>query len=594
MRRFIREIHRRSLWQVLGIYLVAGWLALQVVHTLVESLDLPLWFSSLAIVLLIIGLPVVLATAFVQEGTGSRPAEEPGSAGPGPVETPVHAGHRIFTWRNAILGGVGAFALFGLVSAGWLLLGPRTTTSAAAERYAEALRSIAVLPFAGVQTDEESLSFRTGVHDDILTQLSRIPDLKVISRTSVMQYVETPKPIREIAAELGVATVLEGSVQRAGDRVRVNVQLIDARTDGHLWAETYDQRLTTESLFAIQSDIAHAIARALRAELTPEVESDIAARPTESLEAYDLHARGRYVLTSRGSTREGVEAAAELFRRSIEADSAFAPAWVGLAEAQIDLWNLGYVAEEEALPVAREAVSLALTLDDRLAEAHALQGGILRIEGRFADSERAHRRALELNPGSAEAHRRYAQLLMSMGRPEEAVAEARRAVELDPRSASARRSLLVVLVFDERLDEVLEASRVLRELEPGEADAWYYAAIAYTLKGEHGRAVEAYRTSIRMNAHDPYYPAGLAWSFARAGQRDSALVYLAEAEKMRVPLKEIGLVYGALGDLDRAFEVMERALETEPATMPSILIDPGSEPLKADPRWEGLRRRIQE
>ncbi|MCZ6477937.1 MAG: hypothetical protein O6851_06460, partial [Gemmatimonadetes bacterium] len=296
LRQLVHEIHRRSLWQVLGIYVLGSWLALQAVDTLAGALNLPDWAPPLALFLLIIGLPIVLATAFIQEG--ARPAsvdaadEEAASseaAEPGSHKTGSH--HRFFTWRNALLGAVAASLLWGGVAIGWFLFGRSSESAQTAGEppgVAEAsiidLRSIAVLPFSNRAADEgeSAVFFAEGIHDDILAQLSQIDSLTVISRTSVMQYAGTTKPMREIAGELGVGTVLEGAVQRAGDRVRVNVKLIDASTDRQLWAQTYDEELTAANIFAIQSDIARKIAAALQATLAPEVEERIESRPTES------------------------------------------------------------------------------------------------------------------------------------------------------------------------------------------------------------------------------------------------------------------------------------------------------------------------
>ncbi|MEE9470077.1 MAG: hypothetical protein V3W32_00045, partial [Gemmatimonadota bacterium] len=258
LRQLIHEIHRRSLWQVLGIYVLGSWLALQAVDTLAGALNLPDWAPPLALFLLIIGLPIVLATAFIQEG--ARPASVQAADEEAASLEAAEAGsqsagsrHRLFTWRNAMLGAVAASLLWGGVAIGWFLFGRGSESAQVAGEQAgvaEAsvldLRSIAVLPFSNRAADEgeSAVFFAEGIHDDILAQLSQIDSLTVISRTSVMQYAGTTKPIREIAGELGVGTVLEGAVQRAGDRVRVNVQLIDASTDRHLWAQTYDEELT--------------------------------------------------------------------------------------------------------------------------------------------------------------------------------------------------------------------------------------------------------------------------------------------------------------------------------------------------------------
>jgi TolB-like protein/Flp pilus assembly protein TadD len=600
MKKLIHEIHRRSLWQVLGIYAVGAWVALQVVDVLGQNFGLPEWFPAFALGLMVIGLPIVLATAFVQEGVRSPDTPE----GTGPADSTADgpqqrgsSGSTPFTWKNAVFGGVGAFALWGVLAAGWMLLGPGADTSgpgsAAAEpEAARDLRSVAVLPFATRTTSEEDEYFAEGMHDDLLTQLAKIDSLKVISRTSVMEYKGVNRNIREIADELDVATVVEGGVQRSGDRVRVNVQLIDASTDQHLWAETYDEELTAANVFAIQSDLAKKIAVALEATLTPEVTERIEEQPTESLEAYDLYVQGRFILDNRGSTRDGVEAAADLYRQAIAADSDYALAHAGLANAYLQLFNLGYLSEGEALPQASAAVARALALNPDLAEGRLLRAQLLRLELRPGESNREVLRVLELNPGSAQAHAQYSAILLDLGRPVESVLEARRAVQLDPLSVGLRRTLVARLAWVRDYDGTIEESRKLLELEPNEADAHYYAGMAHTIKGQSESAIESFSRAIELNPDDPYYPAGLAWAYARSGDREQSLEYLGQAETAGVPLKEVGLVYGALGDLDRAFEYLERGYETEPGTLAGIGADPSADPLRGDPRWQALMDRM--
>ena len=604
MKKLIHEIHRRSLWQVLGIYAVGAWVALQVVDVLAQNFGLPEWFPAFALALLVIGLPIVLATAVVQEGVrGGEPPVEPTGDHASSVSVAAPAvessGRNLLTWKNAVLGGVGAFALWGVLAAGWMLLGPgagsgaaETGAGAAGPADSRDLRSVAVLPFATRTTSEEDEYFAEGMHDDLLTQLAKIDSLKVISRTSVMEYKGVNRNIRQIAEELEVATVVEGGVQRSGDRVRVNVQLIDASTDQHLWAETYDEELTAANVFAIQSDLATKIASALKATLTPEVEERIAERPTESLAAYDLYVRGRFILDNRGSTRAGVEAAADLYRQATAADSTYALAYAGLSNAYLQLFNLGYLSEDEAVPEARSALERALELNPDLAEARLLRAQLLRVELRPAEAEREVRRVLELNPGSALAHAQYSVVLLDLGQPVESVLEARRAVQLDPLSVGLRRALVARLAWIRDYDGTIEEARKLLELEPTEADAHYYTGMANTIKGQPERAIESFRRAIELNPDDPYYPAGLAWAYALAGDREQSLEYLQRAEAAGVPLKEIGLVYGALGDLDLAFDYLDRGFATEPGTLAGISADPSADPLRADPRWDELMEKI--
>jgi TolB-like protein/tetratricopeptide (TPR) repeat protein len=588
LKRFIDKLQHRSVWQVLGVYLVGSWIALQVVDVLANNFDLPAWFPRFTLALLAIGLPIVLVTSLVQK----RLARWAAGAGTQDERTEPGGGGHLFTWRNAIVGGLIAFALWGVVATSWLFFGPGGAAAPGGGSGRD-LRSIAVLPLVSAWDDEESQAFASGIHDDLLTQLSKIDSLTTISRTSVMKYRDTQLGVREIAAELGVATLLEGSVQRAGDRVQVSVQLIDASNDSHLWAETYNAELTTANIFAIQSDIARQIAAALSATLTPEVEVRLASRPTESLQAYDLYTRGRYLHHKPGGgTQSALEDAAHLFREAMAVDPNFAPAYAGLSDIYLDLWSRGYMPAEQALPEARAAAQKALTLDETLADAHTSLGDVFEAELLFAAAEREHLRALELNPGSAEAHRRYARLLLDLGRFDELVAELRRAVELDPLSISYRNSLTSGLWFTGDFEGGIAEARKVLELEPDNPSALYSLGFASTLNGDYERGIAALQRALEVRPDYPFNAPGLAWAYARAGRQAEALETLEQVEARGQMLKELAIVYGELGELDRAFEYLERAFVEDRGSLTYINSDPTAEALKTDPRFADLLERL--
>jgi len=370
LKRLIQEIHRRSLWQVLGIYVVVSWLVLQVVDTLAGALHLPDWASPLALFLLIMGLPIVLATAFVQEGIGRSGARrEPSAEAEDTVaETRERAKReargvrRLFTWRNAIMGGALAFGLWGVVATGWYVVYVGGAAESSGQR-----KSIAVIPFENLSDDPENAFFAAGIHDDILSQLSKIRDLTVISRTSVMQYAGTEKDMRTIANELGVGAILEGSVRRAGGQVRIVTQLIDAKADAHLWSETYDRELTVANVFAIQSEIAERIAQALKAELSPEEKERIASRPTDSPEAYDFYLRGKeYFHRGQSTGAENYRIAQQMYERAVELDPQFALAHASLSRVHSLFYWVSFDRSAERLSQAREAAGRALELDPDL------------------------------------------------------------------------------------------------------------------------------------------------------------------------------------------------------------------------------------
>jgi len=291
LKHLLKEAHRRSLWQALAIYAGASWLVFDVVQTLTEGLALPYWFPALAAVLLLIGLPVVLATAFVQERAPRvRPADPtlmPGAeieAEIGPQD--IGAARRLFTWRNAIAGGVIAMAVWGLVATGWLLLASSSDEVMEARAAAPGGRAVAVLPFDNYSPSTDDAYFADGITEEITSQLSRVGDLRVVSRTAVTRALESDLSLEKIAEALNVSAILEGSVRKAGERVRITAQLIDAATNDHLWSQDYDRDLS--DIFGIQKEVALAIVNALQAQLTPAERERLEARPTDDIAAYNL------------------------------------------------------------------------------------------------------------------------------------------------------------------------------------------------------------------------------------------------------------------------------------------------------------------
>lgn len=589
LKSLIHEIHRRSVWQVIGIYLVGSWVALQVVDVLAQNFGLPDWFPAFALGLLVLGLPVVVATAFVQEGLSGKtgPEPDPGPRNAATAEpSPAAGSSTLFTWRNAVLGGVGAFALWGVIATGWLVMGrgAEAPGTAATVPSGPDLRSIAVLPFATRSDNQSDTYFSEGMHDDLLTQLSKIDSLTVISRTSVMQYAGTTKTMRQIAQELGVATVLEGGVQRAGDRVRVNVQLIEAEGDRHLWAETYDEELSAANVFAIQSDLAREIAGALRATLTPEVTERIATAPTESLEAYELYTRARYAWENRASFGEDITATLGLFEAVLAVDSTFAPAWMGLANTYMSAWNWQRMSPDVAAPAARAALDRALSLDPDLAGAHLTESRMLQFEGREEEAEAAVLQALALNPGSADVHARYARVLEGLGRYEEAVEQSRRAVELDPLSTSHRNGLADRLFYSRQFGASVRESERVVEMEPTDWYAWYNLGWAAAMDDSFDRSIEAFHEATRHAVEENQSPVrlGLAYAFARAGNRDSTYAYL---EGSAPSSYDGSVALFELGDEAEAFDALEVALEADPTQLRRLAGDPSADGMRAHPRW---------
>lgn len=483
LNNLLREIQHRSLWKVVGVYVLVSLGVIEGVDTLVEAAGLPSWFPAFALALLLIGLPVVVATALVQAGpgadrggAGAGEGDVPSGGAPGPAGAAREAGrggagarvagiapagaglHRLLTWRNAVGGGIVAFALWGVVAAGWMILVGRPVGDDGAEA-----PTVAVLPFGNLSDDPGADAFVLGVHDDILTQLSKIGALRVISRTSVMEYRDSPKNLRQIAEELGASVVLEGGIQRSGSRVRVNAQLIDAETDAHLWAESYDEELTPENIFAIQSRLARSIADALDATLSPEEERRIEKRPTESLAAYDLLLRGRELYAA--GVQEN-ETAVELFRRAIALDPDFADAYAELANAYGQrVQTYGYPREwaDSGRVLARRSIEL----DPELAVGYKALGLSYDQLGWYREAEEAYLRALEIEPSYGVPMLNLAATAGFRGECDTQLRWARRAEPLMPRSPYPPLHVSAANICLGRVDEAERWLDRTEEISPG-------------------------------------------------------------------------------------------------------------------------------
>lgn len=456
-------------------------------------------------------------------------------------------------------------------------------------------KSIAVLPFGNLSRDAETEYFSDGVTEDIIAHLSKIRELKVISRTSVMRYRGTSVPIPKIGRELKVSHVLEGSVRREGARVRVVSQLIDVESDAPVWSETFDRELT--DIFEIQSEIAQRIARALRASISDTQRSMLRRRPTADVEAHDLYLKGRYLWNRR--TQSALEDAEEQFQRAVSRDPLFAPAYAGLADVYLLLGGYGFRNEVEALHRARTAVERALRLDDELAEAHASRGQILRADRDWIGEESEYRRAIEINPNYATAHQWYATLLTALGRTDEALERIGLAVELDPLShAIAVTSGIVRFLARDYEGAEAELDRTV-ELAPRFFSAYAWRLLLWSHLGQHDRALQASESLREYHPNPALAHWALAYVFATAGERERAIEVMARPGAADPGWR--GIIWGWLGDPDEAFRLLEVALD-DPSWRLFVLqrtlllymkVGPWFDPLRGDPRFEGLLRRMK-
>jgi serine/threonine-protein kinase len=458
------------------------------------------------------------------------------------------------------------------------------------------IESLAVLPLDNLSHDPAQDYFADGMTEELISDLGQIEALRVISRTSVMQYKGAKKPLPQIARELNVDAVIEGSVLRAGNRVRISAQLIQAKPEKHLWAKNYERDLG--DVLALQSEVAGAIANEIKIKVTPQEQARLAnARPVNP-DAHEAYLKGRFYWNLRRTA--GVKKGLEYFQQAIAKDPGYALAYTGLADSYILLGTYGSMAPKEAYPRAKEAALRALELDATLGEAHdSLGTAKTDYEWDWVGAEKEFKRAIELSPGYATAHQRYAYFLTVMGRFNEAIAEAKRAHELDPLSPMINASVGMDLFHARRYDEAIAQFRSALELNPGLVQARDYLCLAYAQQKLYEQALSECQKATALRHMDPRVSPNIARVYAAEGKRTEALNITARAEEVSkrtyVPCEggnAYVALYAALGDTDKAFAQLEKAYEDRCEPLVYLKVNPLSDPLRSDPRFQDLLRRM--
>ena len=566
---FIKELKRRNVFRVAIGYAVAAWILIQITATTFPILKLPDWSVTLVTVLVLIGFPLALIFAWAFELTPEGLKKEKDVA---QSESITHLTGRKFDY--AIIGLLAIAVVFLVVDNYVLRDESAPVPSEQLELLVQPLeKSIAVLPFANRSASEEDAFFVDGLHDDLVTHISKIGSIKTISRTSVMQYRDTNKTIPQIAEELGVATIMEGGVQRAGDTIRINVQLIDAATDEHLWAQTYDRQLTAASIFAIQSEIATAVAKELRATLSLDEQQRLATVPTENLRALEAYFLGKQRMATRAT--DNLAEAVDLFQRAIELDPDFALAYVGLADTYtLQVWSAGFP-QDEMSAKSELAINKALELDDRLGEAYASLG-LIKIIIDPQSAEAAFKRALELNPSYASAHHWYSNVLRNLGRHEEALAHIKVAVELDPRSAIIKHRLASTYVDLGRYDEAMVQFESIIAIDPAFSPA--YEGVASLYWHIYGQLDKAVLWLQKQNASDPgshWGLVGLGMVALDLGDEEQAEYWIGQSWELAPDSVYTNLVMHMLhayrGENDQATDYAQKVLNTHPRAWDGLI-----------------------
>jgi TolB-like protein/Flp pilus assembly protein TadD len=580
---FFSELKRRNVYKVAVAYAVASWLLIQIATQVFPFFEIPNWAVRLVVLILIAGFPVALVFSWAFEITPEGIKRE--SEIEADKSITHHTGRKI-VWITIVLG----VAAAGLLA--FQFFGPKFGAAPKSESAAIPAKSIAVLPFDNLSRDPDNAYFCEGVQDEILTRLAKVADLKVISRTSTQHFKSAPEDLPQIAQQLGVANILEGSVQKAGDRVRVNVQLINAMSDAHLWADTFDRQLT--DIFAVESEVAKNIAETLQARITGSEKDSIAKTPTVNPEAYELYLKGKFFSEKR--TGADLRKAIEYYDQAIAKDPNYPLAYVGLADSYLLLPNYGSTSSKEALPPARAAVKKALELDDSLAEAHASLGLLATIELDLDRATSELARAVQLKPNYATAHHWYSLSLMTLARFDPAIAEGKRAIELDPLSLIINADDSWLYFCARRYDQAETQARKTLEMDPRFFLAHYYLGAALQLEGHLAEAIPEFQKAFELN-NDPYSLAMLGQAYARSGKKGEAekiLARLNEEEKSRYAAPyAMALINLGLGDKQRAIDELERAYaEGETNYLFVIKVDPLLDELRGQPRFEALAEKI--
>ena len=586
LRNFFAELRRRNVYKVAVAYAVVGWVIAQIATQIFPFLEIPNWIVRLVIILIAIGFPIALVIAWAFEATPEGiKRTEVADAMPGSAAT----GRKKHAWIYVVV--IAATISVTLFFLGRYTAGNKSVASASNELPA---KSIAVLPFDNLSRDPDNAFFAEGVQDEILTRLAKVADLKVIARTSTQKFKSAPENLPDIAKQLGALNILEGSVQKANDQVRVTVQLINAMTNSHLWAEIYDRKLT--DIFAVESDIAKAIADQLQAKLSGSEKQMMAAQPTTDTEAYELYHKGKSLWEKRSG--DNIPKAIAYYEQAIARDPNYALAYAGLAKAYILLPFYAGADRLDAFSKAKDAALKALRLDSNLAEAHAALGKVLFFsEIDLTGAMREYKRAIELQPNDATAHHWLGNdALAALGRSEDAIAQGRRAVELDPLSPVINTDFGTTFYYAHRYEDSAKQLRKTLEIDPTFFYAHFNLGIALQAAGDLSGAIAEYEKAKRLG--DNIYVSMLcAQAKAHAGDKDAALRMLSDLDKVSQQREVVGylrtLLYLSLNNKDEALRWLEQDFEERDGSNISwIKVDPLLDPLHGDPRFEALVQKV--
>jgi len=564
------ELKRRRVFRALVGYGIAAFAILQIVEPVMHGLRWPEVTLSYVVVALAIGFPIVVTLAWIFDVNAGRLERTPAS------------GSELKGARVAlVLVAIGVLAAAPGIVWYFFLRGERGSKAEIARA-----ASIAVLPFANLSGGQENDYFSDGVTEEIINGLANVEGVRVVARTSAFSFKGKNINVRQIGEELNVGTVLEGSVRREGNQLRIVAQLIGAADGYHLWSKTYDREL--KGVFSLEDELARAIVQALKPRLLPA--AALVQQTTSSTEAHDLYLKGRYFWNQRSG--ESFAKATMLFEKAIALDPTYALAHSGLADCYSLSVDYARARAAEILPKAKAHARKAAELDDSLAEAHTSLGMVSELDYDWARAEQEYKRAIELRPGYATAHHWYFLLLLNTGHLAEARKEAERARQLDPTSAIINVAIVGLFLDNREYDGAIEQALKSLELDPNFDLARMLLAFSYRQAGKISEALTAL-DQVRA------IPTGAlrAELLAAAGDRVAAQQLLADVEK-RFPTQPVArgglaMAHLALGDKDGAFLWLNRGVEERDQTVQNLKVSPQWDPIRSDPRYHTLLKRMK-
>ena len=585
---FFAELKRRNVYKVAIAYAVVAWLLMQVASQIFPFFEIPNWAVRLVVLLLIIGFPValILAWAFELTPEGIKCTESADALS-------------VKTSRNRVW--VYVVVIAAALSVGVFFLGRYTAASKQSEpsnagaQSVSAIpeKSIAVLPFENVTRDPDTEYLSDGISEALINSLAELQQLKVIARSTAFRYKGQQVDPQAVGRELKVRTVLMGVVRQLGDRLNVQVDLVDAMTGDQLWGQEYERKLA--DILVVKQALVREVTDKLRLKLTGEQQQRLTKRDTTNPEAYQFYLKGRYYWEKR--TAENLKKAIEQFRQAADKDPNYALAYVGLADCHVLMEDYAGTPASETLPKAKAFAERALKLDDSLAEAHASLAFAYNFLWRWEEADAEFKRSIELNPNYATAHGWYSYYLRNVGRFDQSVTEGRRAQELDPLSPIHGANLSQAYLAQGDVDSSIEQSKKIIDLDPNFPRGHEQLGLAYLRQQHYPEALVESQKAVELSGRARRSLSFLGYGYAISGKRAEALAVLKELEgkyeKREAIGEDLAAVYAGLGEKDQAFVWLERDVQARSGLVARSRWEPPFESLRSDPRYADLLRRMR-